>query len=192
MTPVALWLVPASPWRERLGALIGELARQFDAVAFEPHITLDVGTLHDPYQPDRLAAAVASHPPMTLVCGATMHDREHFRTLFVPFDDKWVHGLRDALHDALAIRGNYDLHPHLSLLYLGGFGVAERERLAALHRFDGKAITFDEVVLVRPAAGSGDLYDIQRLDTHERHRLIAKKDRPQNRVPDDSKKGVHR
>ena len=40
MTPVALWLVLASPWRERLGALIGELARQFDAVAFEPHITV--------------------------------------------------------------------------------------------------------------------------------------------------------
>ena len=87
MTPVALWLVPASPWHERLGALIGELAGQFDAVVFEPHITLDVGTLRDPSQvSDRLAAAVASHPPMTLVCGGTMHDSEHFRTLFVPFE----------------------------------------------------------------------------------------------------------
>ena len=105
-----------------------------------------------------------------------MHDTEHFRTLFVPFDDKWVHGLRDALHDALAIRGNYDLHPHLSLLYLGGLGVAERERLAALHRFDEEAITFDEVALVQPVAGSRDLYDMRRLDTRERHRLIAKKE----------------
>jgi hypothetical protein len=178
MTPVALWLVPASPWRERLGALIVELAGQFDAVAFEPHITLDVGMLHEPYQPGMLATAVASHPAMTLVCGGTRHDREHFRTLFVPFDDKWVHGLRDALRDALAIRGNYDLRPHLSLLYRGGLDVAERERLAASHRFDGEAITFDEVVLVRPPAGSGDLYDIRRLDTRERQRLVGQQGRP--------------
>jgi hypothetical protein len=110
MSPVALWLVPASPWHERFGALIGELAGQFDAVVFEPHITLDVGILRDPSKAsDRLAAAVAAHPPTTLVCSGTMHDSEHFRTLFVPFDDSRVHGLRDTLVDALALRGTYDM-----------------------------------------------------------------------------------
>lgn len=174
MTPVALWLVPAAPWHERFGALIGELAGQFDAIAFEPHITLDVGMLHDLSQvPDQLAAAVSSHPPMALVCGGTMHDNEHFRTLFVPFDDRRVHGLRDALRGAVALRGDYDLRPHLSLLYRGGLGVGERERLAAMYRFDGEGVTFDEVVLVRAAARGGDLFDIRVLDTRERYRLAG-------------------
>ena len=102
-----------------------------------------------------------------------MHDSEHFRTLFVPFDDKRVHGLRNALLNALALRGNYDLRPHLSLLDRGSLGVGERERLAAMYRFDGKGVAFDEVVLVRPAERGGDLFDIPGLDTRERYRLIG-------------------
>jgi hypothetical protein len=173
-TAVALWLVPASPWHERFGALIGELAREFDAVVFEPHITLHVGTLRDPSRVSkRLAPAVASRQPMTLVCGATMHDSEHFRTLFVPFDDRRVDDLRDVLRNAIDLRGDYALHLHLSLLYRGGLDVGERRRLAATHCFEGEAVTFDEVVLVRPAAQSGDLFDIRGLDTRQRHRLIG-------------------
>jgi hypothetical protein len=143
--------VPASPWRERFGALIRELADQFDGVVFEPHITLHVGTLPDASQVSgRFAAAAASRPPMTLVCGGTRHDKGHFRTLFVPFDDRRVNELRDALVDATELRGNYDLCPHLRLLYCCGLDAGERERLAAMHRFDGEGVTLDEVVLVRP------------------------------------------
>ena len=64
-----------------------------------------------------------------------------------------MHSFRDALVDALGLRGDYDLRPHLSLLYRGGLGVEERGRLAATYRFDGEGVTFDEVALVRPAAG---------------------------------------
>jgi hypothetical protein len=125
-TPIALWLVPASPWRQRFGALMNS---PINSTVFEPHITLHVGTLPDALQVSgRFAAAAASRPPMTLVCGGTRHDKEHFRTLFVPFDDRRVNELRDALVDATELRGNYDLCPHLSLLYCGGLDVGRRAR----------------------------------------------------------------
>jgi len=172
---VALWLVPAAPWHERFGQLISELAQRFEGTVFEPHITLHVGTLGDtPSVCARLAALAGSCAPLTLTCGQTMHGEEHFKTLFVVFDDRRLQVMHDALLTASGLQGDYDLRPHLSLLYRGGLHVAEREHLAATYRFDRKEVTFDEIVLVRPDTPGGDLFDIGRLDTTQRHRLTGR------------------
>jgi hypothetical protein len=172
--PVALWLLPASPWREKFGAIIRDLAAIHRSVAFEPHITLHVGALHGAAPTSNwLGALGGARAPITLSCGATAHGPEHFKTLFVAFDDTTVTRLRDALLASADLRGDYPLQPHLSLLYRGGLDEAERARLAAQYRFDGERVTFDEVVLVRPGRAGADLLDIATLDTTERVRLAG-------------------
>jgi Cyclic phosphodiesterase-like protein len=175
--PVALWLVPASPWHQRLHRLIEELAGAFASAVFEPHITLHVGAVRRFSSVSaELSKVAASHPTIALTCGATKHGSEHFKTLFVTFDDTRLEVLRQALMDAADLGGmQYQLRPHLSLLYRGDLDSAERGRLASIHSFEGEPVIFEELVLVRPVPPSDDLFDLDRLDTKQRFRLSGQR-----------------
>src|SRR5262249_28072321 len=123
-----------------------------------------------------LSRVAASYPPITLTCGVTEHGTEHFKTLFVTFDDTRLVGLRQALLNAAELGGmHYQLRPHLSLLYRGDLHSAERRRLASIHSFEGETVIFEELVLVRPVPPSDDLFDLDRLDKTQRFRLSGQR-----------------
>jgi hypothetical protein len=173
--PVAFWLVPSEPWRSSFATLIAALGIAHRGPAFEPHITIEVGDVRDD-DPDLgalLARVAASFEPMTLTAGRTAHSEAHFKTLFIEFDDPRPFALQRELRAGIGERSDYVLRPHLSLLYHGGLAPATRERLAATHRFDGERIDFDSLVIVRAPSASGDLSDIEALDTSLRRPLGA-------------------
>ena len=174
--PVALWLVPAEPARARWRARIDALAAAHGTPAFEPHVTLHVGTATRPQAiGDALDAVARAFAPFELAAGPTAHSPATFRTLYVELDDPRLHALQRALRDGLPAPGDYALAPHLSLLYRGGLETTVRTALAAAHDRHGEPIPFGELVVVRAGAGR-TLYDIDALDTSLRRPLGGPRD----------------
>jgi hypothetical protein len=169
--PVVFWLVPSEPWRSSLAKLIDTLGTEHRGPAFEPHITIEVSRARDgPALNALLDRVAASFEPMTLTAGKTAHSEVHFKTLFIEFDDPRPLALQQRLRAELG-RSDYELRPHLSLLYHGDLPPHTRQRLATIHRFDGERIDFDSLVVVRAPSAGGDLSNIEALDTSLRRTL---------------------
>jgi putative hydrolase of the HAD superfamily len=159
--PIGFWLVPARASHARFDSIIRDLAREFDAPPFEPHVTVYAGAqgAQDDIEA-ALAGVAASMGPITLVARDTGHADALFKTLFVQFEpDKRPHSLCRALREGLAHAVDYGLHPHLSLIYKV-LPEAVRRQLAARYDFRGQAIVFDEIAAVRPALDDRDWMDI--------------------------------
>ncbi len=164
--PVAFWLLPADADAEWLRACMRPLAARCGSPAFEPHVTLHVGTRSGDLAIEPLLAALARRAgPLALDCAQTCHSAAYYKALYLRLDANRADGpalagLRQALVDALeaagAPRSDYRFDPHLSLLY-GSLDAALREQLAASHPLSGRRIRFDRVAAVRPAPGSTDL-----------------------------------
>jgi Cyclic phosphodiesterase-like protein len=138
---VAYWLCPAEPARRYLAALIGELAARFDAVAFEPHVTI-YATSAEGEQPGRtLAEVVPGHQQYRLaVLGLECSDK-FTKTLFVQFaPHPELARCSEDLRRASVSKNDYDLNPHLSLLYKMMNPEAKRELT------DSIALPFSEII----------------------------------------------
>lgn len=112
------WLIPAEPERSYLAALIKELAIRFDAPIFEPHLTLYV-TAAGNEKPgellDRLLVEIKA--PVLSISGINFSD-EFTKTVFVQFQpDERLIDLSGKFRRASACRDEYQLNPHLSLIY---------------------------------------------------------------------------
>jgi hypothetical protein len=173
MSRVALWLVPAEPWHARLAGRIAALARAHQALPFEPHITLHLGlAASSEALADRLAQLVTHVSPLELRAGACGHGSEHFKTLFLTFDDARLPALQARAAAELGLSTGYELHPHLSLLYRGGLPPAQREALAREHDLSGLLLRFDRLVIVRPPPGE-DFSDQRGWNTSLRGTLAG-------------------
>lgn len=114
---VTYWLCPAEPARTALSAIIRDLAARFDAPAFEPHVTLYV-TNAGGENPDSVLAVAISRGEFRLAVRGLEHSHKFTKTLFIQFepsDD--VARLSEELRRASACQPDYELNPHLSLLY---------------------------------------------------------------------------
>ena len=115
---IAYWLIPAEPARSFFQGLIDKLAQQYDAPAFEPHVTVFVGG-------NRIGAAhralsqvaLEAEPTNTKTLGIDQSD-EFIKTLFVQFaPNRRLRRINETIRDAARDSSRYDLKPHLSLLY---------------------------------------------------------------------------
>jgi 2'-5' RNA ligase len=113
------WLVPAAgPERDRLSAVIGELAAKHDAPSFTPHVTLT-----DPVQSDELTVLGVLQPMLSgraafeVTLGGFGHEPEFFRSLYLSVEpSEPLTALNEAARQGLEqILPPY--RPHLSLLY---------------------------------------------------------------------------
>lgn len=127
---IAYWLLPAEPAREYFSSVIRNLAERCGAPSFEPHLTIFTAP------PGQLAAATALHKiiaavqPIRLFVRGVGFSDAFTKTVFVEFDS--VPALRDiaeAFRRAMPSAGDYELHPHLSLIYKTMAHV-EKERIA--------------------------------------------------------------
>jgi 2'-5' RNA ligase len=112
------WLIPAEPARAYFQTLIADLARRFEAPAFEPHVTL-YGTKAAGENPKKvLENARAILKPVRLSIAGIDFSDKFTKTLFVQFrPDKGVTELSDRLRSASASQCEYEVNPHLSLIY---------------------------------------------------------------------------
>ena len=117
-TEFTLWLMPHEPLRTTLHALIRRLAADFDAVEFEPHVTVFCGPSTDDECRAIVHLIAGQFAPVELIAGRLDHSELYTKTLFVQFHESVV--LRRIFQTVTAHSSqpsNYVLNPHLSLLY---------------------------------------------------------------------------
>jgi len=158
--PFAFWLIPASPAYESFAEIIRDLARQYEAVPFEPHVTFFVGENHPQETLLRLGAELAqTHPPLTLTGQVVNFSASFFKTVFVAFfDDPILTSLYRQTAVALDDHA-YRLDPHMSLIYKNT-AVSTKKKIIQSLKYELSTVPFDTIKLVFPNPETGDFADI--------------------------------
>jgi 2'-5' RNA ligase len=115
---LAFWLVPERGTQALFEPLIRELAAEFDAPVFEPHVTLQGADVGEAEALRALRDVCASYGAIELEISGIEHSPKYTKTLYVQFrPSAAATALSDAVRDRLACSSNYEFNPHLSLLY---------------------------------------------------------------------------
>ena len=115
---ITYWLCPAEPARSGFAELIENLAAQFNAPVFEPHVTLYVTRAENEEPAEVLAKVLPGRQPYRLSALGLVCSDKFTQTLFVRFaSDAELTRLSQDLRGASASQSDYELNPHLSLLY---------------------------------------------------------------------------
>jgi hypothetical protein len=117
-TQHSFWLLPAEPVKEQLRSIVQQLAKEYDAIDFEPHVTIYCGPSDDDLT-RTIAHGVASlYSHVELIPVKLEHTSEYTKTLFIQFQESdVVRRMSDAIKDRHAQGVSYVLSPHLSVLY---------------------------------------------------------------------------
>jgi len=148
-TVIAYWLIPSEPARSFFQRIINDLARRCDAPVFEPHVTIHVGADRADAAKNALGDAARECKLIGLTPLEIDQSDEFIKTLFVQFalsvELSNINGIiRHAANDS----SQYELKPHLSLLYKNLAGATRRE-LAASIDVPFSEVTFDAIKAVR-------------------------------------------
>jgi len=146
---VSLWLVPQPEDHAELQALIDELAIQYQAPRFSPHVTL-AGRLQVPKRCQRALAQLASITPvLNLSNQGLAHSSELFRTVYIR-TSLGVHleALRQQVYELWPHNVAKPYMPHISLIYKTLAPPQRREIMQALSIKD--RFRFDTLAVVRP------------------------------------------
>ncbi len=137
---IGYWLVPAEPARTWFSAQIAELARRYDAPVFDPHVSVYSSEDDEDYARVLMKRVAPEFTSIQLTIEAVSWSEKFTRTLFVQFaQSSQVQQLSDSLRAGSRSRREYELNPHLSLLYALVSGEA---KAAEAHRI---ALPFDDV-----------------------------------------------
>ena len=159
-TVIAYWLIPSEPAHNFFQRIINDLARRFDAPVFEPHVTIHVGADRADAAKNALGEAARECKLIGLTPLGIDQSDEFIKTLFVQFamsaELRKINGIiRQAANDS----SQYELNPHLSLLYKN-LAAAPRCELAASINVPLSEVTFDAIKAVRcvsPAESGADV-----------------------------------
>jgi 2'-5' RNA ligase len=148
-TVIAFWLVPAEPAHSFFQTIISNLARRYDAPIFEPHVTLHVGADCSDLAEPALDCAAREPGRVRLKPVGVDQSDEFIKTLFVQFAlDPELQQLRELIRQTAHDPLNYELKPHLSLLYKQ-MSAATRRELAASITVPFSEIGFDALQAIR-------------------------------------------
>jgi putative hydrolase of the HAD superfamily len=159
-TAIAYWLIPAEPARSFLERTIVDLARRYNAPVFEPHITIYVGS--DRVETEEVIAKAISgcrlvQAKVLKVC----QSGEFIKTLFVQFAlDRKLQQLNEMIRDAAQDSSDYQLTPHLSLLYKK-MSILARRQLVHSIKLPFSEVTFDSIKAVRCISPTRSRADVE-------------------------------
>ena len=159
-TAIAYWLIPAEPARSFFERTIVDLARRYNAPVFEPHMTIYVGS--DPVKAEEVIAKAVSgcrlfQAKVLKVCQTD----EFIKTLFVQFGlDRKLRQLNEMIGDAEQNSSDYQLNPHLSLLYRKMSPLARRQ-LANSIKLPFSEVTFESIKAIRCASPTQNRADVE-------------------------------
>src|SRR2546421_9860548 len=113
---IAYWLLPETAARAVLSQEIAELAKQFRAPAFEPHVTVFVAS-ENTVSPNQVLREVGEIE-IELTIHSIQLSEQFTRTLFLQFGlSDELQQLGDVIWRASGAPLRYLIDPHLSLLY---------------------------------------------------------------------------
>jgi 2'-5' RNA ligase len=158
---ITYWLIPAKPVHSFFQDLISDLARRYDAPVFEPHITIHVGTDRPNLAEKVIAEASACCGFVKVKMLKVSYSSEFTKTLFVQFaPDTKLRRLNDIIRNAAQDSSNYQLKPHLSLLYKK-MPTAARRKLADSIKLPFSAVVFDSIKVVRCISPTRSRADVE-------------------------------
>jgi 2'-5' RNA ligase len=128
------WLIPAEPARSYFRSLISDLALRLDAPVFEPHVTLYVTSAADEHPAAVLQSALTNLEPIRLsIVGLDCSDK-FTKTLYVQFEPSpALRRVNEKLRAASVSPREYELNPHLSLIYKRMTPEAKGQIIDSLH-----------------------------------------------------------
>lgn len=115
---LACWLIPAEPAHSYFRSLIGDLAICLDAPEFEPHVTFYVTKAAGENPAAVFQKELSNLKPLRLFVAGLEQSEKFTKTLYVQFNpDPALQRLSDQLRAASISQIEYELNPHLSLIY---------------------------------------------------------------------------
>jgi hypothetical protein len=166
---VAYWLCPDEPMQTYFATLINDLATKFDAPTFDPHVTLYVTDAVNENPGGVLDPVLKGRGPYRLAVRRVDHSEKFTKTVFVQFEpDTELARLSSDLRRVSAVQNDYELNPHLSLIYKTMDSETKRE-IADSIRLPFTSVAFD---LVKAVISPAEIKS--RLDV-EAWRIIAEK-----------------
>lgn len=118
-TIATYWLMPAEPARSYFASIISDLAARFEAPIFQPHLTVYVtkpGKKNTGKLLDR--ALTGCRGGYRLSISGIDHSDEFTKTVFVQFEpNEKLTRLSANFRRASGVQDEYELNPHLSLIY---------------------------------------------------------------------------
>jgi 2'-5' RNA ligase len=160
-TVIAYWLIPSEPAHSFFQRIINDLARRYDAPVFEPHVTIHVAA-------DRADAAknvVGDAARECKLIGTTPlgidQSDEFIKTLFVQFaKSAELLKINEMIREAANDSSQYELNPHLSLLYKN-LAITTRRELAGSISIPISEVTFDAIKAVRGVSPTKSGTDVE-------------------------------
>ena len=160
-TAIAYWLTPADPAHTFFENMICDLARQYDAPVFEPHVTIHVGSNHAEAAEKATSQAAFVCEPIELKLLDVGHSGEFTKTLFVQLAlNKQLRRLNKIIRSDVQNSSDYQLKLHLSLLYKK-MPTLERRRLALSIQLPFSEVIFDSIKAVRCALPTRNRADVE-------------------------------
>lgn len=142
------WLIPAEPARAYFTLLIGDLAARFDALVFEPHLTVYVMSMGNANAAELFERVVAGCQPYSLLVDGVDYSDEFTKTVFVQFKpNEAVTRLSAKFREASTIKNEYQINPHVSLIYKALL-LEEKEQIVTSLRLPFQDVLFDSVKAV--------------------------------------------
>ncbi len=115
---IAFWLMPAAEESDFLLSLIRQLAPEYDAPLFEPHVTVYADDIEAPTAVAALRE-IEGLSCFTLSFECVSYSHKFTKTVFVQLlPSPRLQQLSETLRERVT-GGGYDLNPHVSLIYKG-------------------------------------------------------------------------
>lgn len=160
-TVIAYWLIPAEPAHSFFQQIINDLACRCDAPVFEPHLTIHVGADRADPAENALEDAARKCKAIGLTPLGIDQSDEFIKTLFVQFTmSAELRKINNVIREAANDSAQYELKPHLSLLYKK-MEAATRSELAASITVPFPEVTFGTIKAVRCVSPTESLADVE-------------------------------
>jgi 2'-5' RNA ligase len=158
---IAYWLIPTEPARSYFQNIVNDLAEQYAAPEFEPHVTVHVGVDCTETVDEVLSKGGRSSKKIALQVLNVSSSSEFIKTLFVRFTRSTpLQQLNQSIRAAAQDSSDYRLSPHLSLLYKR-LSIRDQRLLTHSIEVPFSEVTFDSMKAVRCASPTQSRADVE-------------------------------
>jgi cyclic phosphodiesterase-like protein len=158
---IAYWLIPTEPARSFFQSLINDLAQRYNAPPFEPHVTVHVEANCTRGLNGVLSKVARGCERIVLDVLEVSESSEFTKTLFVQFAlNTQLQQLNHSICNAAQDSSDYELNPHLSLLYKT-MSIQDRCLLTRSFEVPFPDVAFDSLKAVRCISPTQSCADVE-------------------------------